>query len=67
MFKKMGLALAGLMVAGASFAQTTPGVVDPTPITAAITGNGVTVAAIGAGVLLLIVSIAAFKWSRRAL
>jgi hypothetical protein len=67
MFKKVAFVSMGLLASVGAFAQTTPGVVDPGPITTVITGNGATVAAIGAGVLILLVSIAAFKWSRRAL
>jgi hypothetical protein len=59
--------IAGLAVSTMASAQTTAGVVDPTAVLAAITGNTTTVTAIGGGVLLLVVCIAAFKWSKRAL
>jgi hypothetical protein len=56
------------MVATMASAQTsTPGVVDPTATVAAITGNQATVSAIGIAVLAIVVGIAAFKWSKRAI
>ncbi len=59
------LSSAAALAAGTAVVNAAP--VDVTSVTTAMTDNLVPIAAVGAGVLVIVVSIVAFKWIRRGI